>query len=112
MVPYVKAVLSSSHHTPRGGRKRVIYYVYFDAYGHARRAISEKELAAKYNNDPDTFYKATCRSGPNEEARRATGHVGTLRFHDEKELNDFLQSLGDEIIGFYECGSESRPYNF
>ena len=37
------------------------YYVYFDAYGHARRAVSEKELAENYQNKPDRFLKAMSR---------------------------------------------------
>ena len=43
---------------------------------------------------------------------RSTGHVGTLKFDNENELKDYLESLGDEITGFYGCQSESRPYNF
>jgi hypothetical protein len=41
-----------------------------------------------------------------------TGHVGTLAFDNEKDLNDYLAELGEEIEGFYGCRSESRPYNF
>jgi hypothetical protein len=88
------------------------YYVCFDGYGHLRNAISEKELTEKYNNDPDEFLKAMCNSGPDAKIERTTGHVITLRFDSENELNDYLESLGDEIAGFYECESESRPYNF
>lgn len=50
--------------------------------------------------------------GPGAKTERTTGHVSTLRFDSENELNDYLESLGDEITGFYECQSESRPYNF
>ena len=50
--------------------------------------------------------------GPDAKTERTTGHVITLRFDSENELNDYLESLGDEITGFYECQSESRPYNF
>ena len=50
--------------------------------------------------------------GPDAKTERTTGHVSTLRFDSENELNDYLESLGDEITGFYECQSESRPYNF
>ncbi|UCF85991.1 MAG: hypothetical protein JSV50_10265 [Desulfobacteraceae bacterium] len=88
------------------------YYLYFDGYGQLRNAISEKELNEKYNNDPDEFLKAMCRSGPDAKIERAAGHVSTLRFDSESELNDYLESLGDEITGFYGCQSESRPYNF
>lgn len=88
------------------------YYVYFDGYAHLKKAISEQELAEKYNNDPDEFLKAMCDSVPDAGVGHTTGHVSTLRFENQKELNDFLESLGDEITGFYGCGSESRPYNF
>jgi hypothetical protein len=50
--------------------------------------------------------------GSDVERRHATGHVGTLRFDDEMELNDYLKLLGEEIDGFYGYRSESRPYNF
>ena len=88
------------------------YYVYFDGYGQLKNVISEKELAEKYNNDPDEFLKTMCSSGPDAKMERTVGHVSTLRFDSESELNDYLESLGDEITGFYGCQSESRPYNF
>lgn len=88
------------------------YYVYFDAYGHARQVIDEEQLANTYHNDPDEFLSAMCNTGSDAESRPATGHVGTLVFDDENELNEYLQSLGDEVTGFYGCRSESRPYNF
>ncbi|UCF95067.1 MAG: hypothetical protein JSW39_13250 [Desulfobacterales bacterium] len=87
------------------------YYVYFDAYGHARQAISATELAAKYDNDPDLYLKAM-GAQPETKMEHTSGHVGTLRFESEEELNEYLESLGDEISGFYGCRSESRPYNF
>jgi hypothetical protein len=88
------------------------YYVYFDAYGHARQVIDDKELARKYHNDPNEFLRAMCNLASDAENGPATGHVGTLVFDDENELNEYLQSLGDELTGFYGCRSESRPYNF
>jgi hypothetical protein len=88
------------------------YYVYFDAYGHARQAISERELTEHYQNDVDKFWGIMCRRGPDAEEGHITGHVGTLSFQSEKELADYLESLGDEITGFYKSDSDSRPYNF
>ena len=88
------------------------YYVYFDAYGHARQAITEKELALSYQNDPDKFLYAMCRLLSDASSKHTSGHVGTLCFDNENELNDYLESLGDEISGFYGCRSDSRPYNF
>jgi len=88
------------------------YYIYFDRYGHLGQAIGEKELPEKYNNDPDEFLRAMHNLAPSTTAGHATGHINTLVFADENELNDYLESLSDEITGFYECRSESRPYNF
>jgi hypothetical protein len=88
------------------------YYLYFDGYGHLSQAINEKDLAEKYHNDPDEFFRVMHNPGPSSSAGHATGHVSTLVFSDENELHDYLESLGDEVTGFYECRSESRPYNF
>jgi hypothetical protein len=88
------------------------YYVYFDPYGHAKQAISETELAQKYHNQPDEFLKAMCHLPPDAGISHTTGHVGTLNFESEKELEEYLESLGDEVTGFYGCRSQSRPYNF
>ena len=53
-----------------------------------------------------------CRSGSKPTAGYITGHVGTLNFNSDRELKDYLESLGDEIAGFYEADADSRPYNF
>jgi len=89
----------------------MIYYVYFDGYGHPKKAITKEELTEQYQDDPHEFLKAMGnpeRQGP----QHATGHVGILRFNTHAELEEFLNSLGDEITGFYGCLSDSRPYNF
>ena len=88
------------------------YFVYFDAYGHARQFVTEQQLSENYNNDPGEFLSAMCREQPNINKGQITGHVGTLCFNTEKELIDYLAELGEEIEGFYGCHSESRPYNF
>ena len=88
------------------------YFVYFDSYGHARQVIDEKELAGKFDGDPDAYLKAMVGSVNNSGSPGAGGHVGTLTFDTEDELKAYLESLGDEITGFYGCQSESRPYNF
>ena len=88
------------------------YYVYFDAYGHARQIVTEQQLAEKYDNEPAEFLAAMCREQPYADKGHTTGHVGTLCFDTEKDLIDYLAQLGEEIEGFYGCRSESRPYNF
>jgi hypothetical protein len=87
----------------------MIYYVYFDAYGHARKIISEQQLTATFHDDPAEFLQSVC---PSVGAGYTTGHVGTLNFDTEEELGNYLEGLGDIITGFYGCRSESRPYNF
>ena len=88
------------------------YYVYFDAYGHAKRIITAKELAEKFNNAPHQFLRDMCQGHPEASDGPLSGHVGTLSFDTEKELMEYLEGLGDEIAGFYGCRSASRPYNF
>jgi hypothetical protein len=88
------------------------YYVYFDAYGHARQVITEQELVEKFHNKPNEFLTDMCRRQPNATKGHISGHVGTLSFDSEKDLKDYLAGLGEEIEGFYGCRSESRPYNF
>ena len=88
------------------------YFVYFDAYGHAQRVITEKELAEKFNNEPQRFLSVMCQAHPAAAQGHTSGHVGTLSFDTPKELKEYLEGLGDEITGFYGCRSESRPYNF
>lgn len=88
------------------------FFVYFDAYGNARQVIDQKELAQKYRNNPDEFLQDMCRSCSGVEVNHTSGHVGTLCFDSQEELKEYLDSLGDEITGFYACRSESRPYNF
>ena len=88
------------------------FFVYFDAYGHARQIISEEELALRYGNEVDKFLQAACRALSDAGKSHAGGHVGTLTFASEQELRDYLESLGDEIAGFYGGDGDSRPYNF
>lgn len=88
------------------------YYIYFDRYRHPRKAVSEKELAETYDNDPDSFLRAACGVDSNAQIEQAIGHVGVMRFDGEKELREYFERIGEEIVGFYECEGESRPYNF
>jgi hypothetical protein len=51
------------------------YYVYFDSYGQAKGAVSERELAEKYGNDPSRFLRAMCGLAWNAGIERTSGHV-------------------------------------
>ena len=90
----------------------MLFYVYFDGYGNARKAIGQEELAEKYDNDRGEFLKAMGALESTTGTTRTAGHVGTFRFENERELREALDTLGDEIEGFYGCASDSRPYNF
>jgi hypothetical protein len=82
------------------------YYVCFDRYRRPKKAVSENELVEKYSNDPEKLLQMMGEEyGP-------SGHVGILSFESEKELMEYFEKTGEEIIGFYECREESRPYNF
>ena len=88
------------------------FFVYFDAYGHARQVISEQELAETYHNQTGEFFAPMCQGQPDADSAHRIGHVGTLTFDSEKDLKEYLAGLGEELEGFYRCRSESRPYNF
>jgi hypothetical protein len=88
------------------------YYVYFDAYGHPRQAVSAEELSERFGGDPEAFHRSACRNPQDAGPHFSAGHVGVLSFGDEGELRRFLDSLGDEISGFYDGVGDSRPYNF
>jgi hypothetical protein len=88
------------------------YYVYFDAYGHPSHALSAAELDARFAGDPEAYHRSICPVPRDAGPRFSTGHVGVLTFQDEAEMRRFLDSLGDEIVGFYEGAGENRPYNF
>jgi ribosomal protein S24E len=82
------------------------YYIYFHRYRRPKKAVGEKDLAETYGNDPEKLLQGM------DEEYGANGHVGILNFETEKELMEYFEKTGEEIIGFYECREESRPYNF
>jgi hypothetical protein len=87
------------------------YYLYFDGYGNLIKAIPEDELNRRYAGNPDLFREEMARR-LSERSRFQTGHMVTYTFNDHKDFQDFIDSLGDEVEGFYCCRSDSRPYNF
>jgi L-fucose isomerase-like protein len=82
------------------------YYIYFDRYRRPQKAVSEQVLLEKYTGDPERLLQAM------GEQHGVNGHVGILSFETEKELTEYFEKTGEEIIGFFECREESRPYNF
>ena len=69
------------------------YYVYFDAYGHAKQIIVGEEMADRYHNEPDEFLSTACRTDPRTETGPMTGQEGTLSFDTEKDLRKYLAGL-------------------
>jgi len=90
----------------------MIFYVYFDPYGNPRRALSAEELEEDYGGSTEAFLKAAAPAAPGASPDHSVGHVGTLAFADEVQLKEYLDGLGEELEGFYEGRSDSRPYNF
>jgi hypothetical protein len=88
------------------------YFVYFDAYGQPRRALSAEELRERFGGDPEAFRRSMAAAPADAGPQFATGHVGVFAFDGPAELERFLDSLGDEIVGFFTGAGESRPYNF
>jgi len=82
------------------------YYIYFDRYRRPKKAVSEKELSERYGSDPERLLLAM------GEQHGANGHVGILSFDTEKDLMEYFEKTGEEIVGFFECREESQPYNF
>jgi hypothetical protein len=90
----------------------MLYYVYFDSYRRPKQAVSEDELAGRYKNDPDGFWRSMCGLPPDAPIEQTVGHVGVMRFETQGELQAYMEATGEEISGFYECKEDCRPYNF
>ncbi|MBN2125687.1 MAG: hypothetical protein JW821_15425 [Deltaproteobacteria bacterium] len=88
------------------------FYVYYDSYRRPRRAISESELAETYGGDTEAFLKAMWDQAPDSRMERGTGSIGTLSFDSERDLRDYLESIGEEVTGFFEAKGDCRPFNF
>ena len=88
----------------------MLYYVYYDSYGYPRRAINASQLAESYDNDTDAFLREVGREITG--TARRTACVGTVHFRNQEELSEFLESMDDANLGFFEGEGESRPYNF
>lgn len=90
----------------------MIYYIYFNGYGQPKKAISSDDLMIQFENDQNKFMAYMIDQEQKDDDQYVYGHVGMLRCADEKELYEYLMSLGDEIEGLYEGHMDARPYNF
>ena len=86
----------------------VKYYVYYDGYGNAKKAIGEEDLAALHGNDPDSFLKEMLGSRAGEGALGGKGHVSVVNFGSEQERDEYLESLAEKISSFGGCRSQCQ----
>ena len=84
------------------------YYVYYDGYGNARKAISEEQLATGYRNSPDAFLKEMLGSGAGERDLGGKGYVSVVNFESEQERDEYLETLGEQISSYGGCRSQCQ----
>jgi len=84
------------------------YYVYYDGYGNARKAISEEQLATGYRNSPDAFLKEMLGSRAGERDLGGKGYVFVVNFDTEQERDEYLETLGEQISSYGGCRSQCQ----
>ncbi len=84
------------------------YYVYYDGYGNAKKAIGEEDLVALYGNDPDSFLKEMLGSRAGEGALGGKGHVSVVYFETEQERDEYLETFVDKISSYGGCRSQCQ----
>jgi hypothetical protein len=85
------------------------YYVYYDGYGNAKKAIGEEDLARRYGNNPDSFLKEMRWSRAGEEGELGgKGHVSLVNFETEQERDEYLKTLGEKISSYGGCRSQCQ----
>jgi hypothetical protein len=82
------------------------YYVYYDGYGNAKKAIGEEDLAGKYGSNPDSFLKDMLGSGAGEGDLGGKGYVSLINFESEQERDEYLDSLSEKISSYGGCRSQ------
>jgi hypothetical protein len=84
------------------------YYVYYDGYGNAKKAIREEDLAVKYGGNPDSFLKDMLGSGAGEGDLGGKGCVSVVNFESEQERDECLESMGEKISSYGGCRSQCQ----
>ena len=69
----------------------------------------KKRFSEDYEGDISKFIEAMCGKRGSAETEWVTGHVGTVNFRNQKELSEFLDSLGDEVTGFITAVPNQDP---
>lgn len=84
------------------------YYVYYDGYGHAKKAIGEEELAERCGNNPDTFLKEMLGGGAGEGDLGGKGYISTVNFESDQERVEYLETLSEKISSYGGCRSQCQ----
>ena len=84
------------------------YYVYYDGYGNAKKAIGEEELLTLYGNSPDSFLKAMLGREAGQGDLGGKGYISVVNFGSEQERDEYLESLGEKISSFGGCRSQCQ----
>jgi hypothetical protein len=84
------------------------YYVYYDGYGNAKKAIGEEDLAVRYGNNPDSFLKEMLGGEAGEGDLGGKGFVSVVNFESEQERDEYLETLGEKISSYGGCRSQCQ----
>lgn len=84
------------------------YYVCYDAYGNAKEAISEEDLASRFGNNPEAILKQMLGSWAGEGAAPGKGHVSVVNFDTDQERDAFLETIGQQISSYGGCRSQCQ----
>ena len=84
------------------------YYVYYDGYGNAKKAIREEDLAAGYGNNPDSFLKELLGSEAGERDVGGKGYVSVVNFDSEQERDEYFETIGEKISSYGGCRSQCQ----
>ena len=84
------------------------YFVYYDGYGNAKKAIGEKDLAVRYGNNPDSFLKEMLGREAGEGDLGGKGYVSVVNFDTEQERDEYLENLGEQISSYGGCRSQCQ----
>jgi hypothetical protein len=81
------------------------YYVYYDDYGSAKKAIGEEDFARRYGNQPDSFLKDMLGGEAGEGDPGGRGYVSVVSFESEQERDEYLETIGEKISSYGGCRS-------
>ena len=84
------------------------YFVYYDGYGNAKKAVGEAELAESYGSNSGAFLKAMLGSQGAQREVGGRGYVSVVNFDTEQERDEYLENLGEQISSYGGCRSQCQ----